>query len=219
MAGITDDLRDGFADHHLDDLPIAVTEHNLVAFIDGDDERLMTTALNAFYLTETIGEMAANGVAMANQWNLANGRADNGTDYGLMEATTHVRSPAYYAMVLWSRFGEDLVVIDAGSGLDELVLYGGRSADGSARLLVVNPSDAAVGATIATLPTTGPSEVTADVVEAASPLSTTVTFNGSATPSIRLTEPGVVLPLPASGELRHEFPAYSITLLSWNAQR
>ncbi len=41
---ITGDVRDGFGDHGIgSDVPIAVTEHNLVAFIDGDDEKLMTT--------------------------------------------------------------------------------------------------------------------------------------------------------------------------------
>ena len=124
----------------IDDVPIAVTEHNLVAFQDGDDERLMTQALNAFYLAETIGQMAMNGVSLANQWNLANGRADNGTDYGLIDAQTRERSPAYYAMALWSRFGDELVKVEAGPGLDAIGLYGGRSLDGSARLLVVNPS-------------------------------------------------------------------------------
>ena len=70
---LTSDVRDGFADHGIGDVPIAVTEHNLVAFQDGDDEQLMTMAVNAFYLAETIGQMAANGVSIANQWNLANG--------------------------------------------------------------------------------------------------------------------------------------------------
>ena len=70
-----------------------MTEHNLVVFLDGDNEQLMTKAVNAFYLAETIGQMATNGVTIANQWNLANGRGANGTDYGLIDAQTHQRSP------------------------------------------------------------------------------------------------------------------------------
>ena len=52
------------ADHGIDgDVPIAVTEHNLVAIHrrrqrTADDDR----RVNAFYLAETIGQMAANGV-------------------------------------------------------------------------------------------------------------------------------------------------------------
>jgi hypothetical protein len=225
---ITDDVREGYADHGIGDVPIAVTEHNLVAFIDGDDDRLMTTAVNGFYLAETIGQMAINGVAIANQWNLANGRAENGSDYGLVNAQTHERSPAYYAMVLWSRFGDELVAVDARGGNDALLLYGGRRADGSVQLLVLNPSSAPVRATISVevgtqpeastgaSPPSGPSAVRADVVAAESLLSTDVTFNGASTPSRELTEPAQVLVPDELGELHHDFPAYSITLLSWS---
>jgi hypothetical protein len=214
---ITGDVREGYADHGMGEVPIAVTEHNLVAFIDGDDERLMTTALNAFYLAETIGQMAENGVPIANQWNLANGRAPNGSDYGLFDAQTHERSPAYYAMALWSRFGDQLVATETGGDLGGLVVYGGRSADGSARLLVLNSSAAPVDATISLDPAAGAGPVTADVLAAESLDSTSVTFNGSSDPSMDLSEPPQTLSPTDNGELRHDFPAYSITLLRWNA--
>ena len=107
---ITGDVRDGYADHGIDDVPIAVTEHNLVAFFDGDDERLMTTALNAFYLAETIGQMAANGVTIANQWNMANGRAPTtGPTTAWSMPTPSCAARPIYAMALWSRFGDELV--------------------------------------------------------------------------------------------------------------
>jgi len=186
---ITGDVREAFADHGIAaDLPIAVTEHNLVAFIDGDDERLMTTAVNAFYLAETIGQLAINGVTIAGQWNLANGRAANGSDYGLIDGVTHQRSPAYYAMVLWSRFGDDLVAVDRGAGLDELRVYGGGGDDGSPRLLVVNPSAVPIDATISVDSSAEFRSAIADVVVAESALSAEVTFNGSRSPSVELTE-------------------------------
>ena len=213
---LTKNIRSAYADDGLDDnVPIAVTEHNLVAFLDGDDERLMTGAVNAFYLAQTIGQMAVNGVTIANQWNLANGAGANGSDYGLIDAQTHERSPAYYALALWSRFGDELVHVDADGGLKRLGLYGGRGADGTARLLVVNPTGTAFGATIAADPVTQPSAVSADAVVADSLLSTTVTWNGSANPSIDLDEPQQALPVAANGETHHDFPAYSITLLRW----
>ena len=62
----------------------------------------MAKAINAFYLAETIGQMATNGVTIANQWNLANGRDANGSDYGLVDAATLAGSPAYFAMALWA---------------------------------------------------------------------------------------------------------------------
>ena len=72
---ITNDVRAGYVEHSIDTKsPIAVTEHNLVASQDEDDDQLMAKAINVFYLAETIGQMATNGVTIANQWNLANGR-------------------------------------------------------------------------------------------------------------------------------------------------
>ncbi len=83
---------------------------------------------------------------------------------------------------------------------------------------MINPSSDTVGATISAQPAAGAGTVTADVVVADSLQSTDVTFNGSTTPSIGLTEPGQVLTPTADGVLSHEFPAYSITLLKWGAQ-
>jgi hypothetical protein len=41
--------------------------------VDQDADALMSEAVNAFYLSDTIGQMALAGVAVANQWNLVNG--------------------------------------------------------------------------------------------------------------------------------------------------
>lgn len=212
---ITEDIRDGFTEHGIDAASIAVTEHNAIAFLDADDEALMTTARNAFYLASTIGELALNRVTLANQWNLANGRAENGSDYGLVDVQTLQRSPAYYAMVLWSRAGDELVAMSATPDLRALRVYATRAGDGSVALLVLNPSSAGVGATVDVEPATRGASVSVDVVVADSLSSTAVTFNGSATPSRGLTEPGQVLEVDEDGELRHEFPAHSMTLLRW----
>ena len=118
-------------------------------------------------------------------------------------------------MALWSRFGDKLVKVDADEGLESLGLYGGRGADGTARLLVVNPTGTPFGATIAADPVATSGEVRTDEVVADSLLAKTVTWNGSATPSIALDEPGRTEPLSANGEVHHDFPAFSITLLSW----
>ena len=118
-------------------------------------------------------------------------------------------------MVLWSRFGDELVTVDGRD--DALVLYGGRSADGAVQLLVVNPSDAPATRSITVEPSTGADgSVTADVVRADALDSVAVSFNGSTTPSVDLDEPGAVETVAAGEPLVHEFPAYSITLLRWN---
>ena len=122
-------------------------------------------------------------------------------------------------MAMWSRFGDELVNVDADDGLDSLGLYGGRSsADGTTQLLVINPSANAFGATISVDPPAR-GEVTADVMQAPSLNSTTVTWNGSSTPSIGLTDQVERSPSAASGELRYDFAAYSITLFRWNGGR
>lgn len=209
---VAGDIREGYRDHGVGDRPIAVTEHNLVAFMEGDDERLMTKAVNALYLASTIGQMAANGVAVANQWNVANGRGDNGTDYGLVDTVSLHRSPAYYAIALWARVAGELVRVEAGGGVADLELFAGRGADGSVWLIAVNPTENAIDADIVVDQAEAPQSYTADVVAASALEATDVTFNGSASPSLELTEPGRVVAAEA-GKLEHSFPAASITLL------
>ena len=142
----------------------------------------------------------------------------NGTDYGLIDAQTHQRSPAYYAMALWSRFGDELVQVEADAGLGGLGLYGGRSADGSARLLVVNPSRLRFGATIAVEPAASSRgrDGRRDCRGVAALDKRHLERVGDT--EHRPHRARRALPVTASGELRHDFPAYSITLLSWEAQ-
>ncbi|MEJ2749983.1 MAG: alpha-L-arabinofuranosidase, partial [Anaerolineae bacterium] len=77
-------------------VPIAVTEYNLFAVEDKDTGQWMTQAVNMLFMADTIGQMMGNGFAIANQWDLANGQAWNGTDYGLLDADNDARSPQYY---------------------------------------------------------------------------------------------------------------------------
>ena len=110
------------------DVPVAVTEYNLVSGQDLDDDALMTKAVNALYIADSIGQMAVNGMRLANQWNLINGRADNGTDYGMLDAASRA-APQYAALALWSRFGSTMVRVD---GADrDLRVYASTSTDGS----------------------------------------------------------------------------------------
>ena len=120
-------------------VPIAITEYNMVAFQDSDNDRLMASALNLLYIADTLGQMAEHGVTIANQWNLANGKAANGTDYGLLDADTGSRNPQYYALALWARFGDELLATDVGFSTEtELSAYAGRATDGTISVLAIN---------------------------------------------------------------------------------
>jgi len=192
---------------------LAVTEHNLVAVQDEDDDALMTRGLNALYLADTIGQMALHGVAVANHWNFANGPADNGTDYGLVDVATGHRHPAYFSAVLWRRFGDELLVTE--SDLDPVVTlstYAARVEDGGYTVLAVNKTGTEIEATIELERATGRHRVHADVLAFPSPTATELTFNGSSTPSDDLTDPPIELG-EAGDRLTHIFAPWSVTLL------
>ena len=209
--GIMENVGDALDDEPAtEDVPVAVTEFNLVSFVQLDNQRVMTTAANALYLGETLGQLAVNGVDRANQWNLGNGRAQNGSDYGLMDSDTGERSPSYYTLALWSRFeGTDLTAVDTDVPLS---VYAGRREDGGVDLFVINTTIDAVPATVLGDPSIGSSAVTADVVEAAALDSTSVTFNGATDPSDDLSEPAIDLG-KAEGPIEHTYPPVSMTVL------
>ncbi len=216
---IVADVEDAYQRHGLADRPpIAVTEHNLVSFIEGDADRNMTTVLNALYLAETIGQLALNGIPIANQWNLANGRHENGTDYGLIDIETGDPSPAYHALATWARFGDELVETSLAGRAETSALRSYAAMDGTAvTLLVVNPSAEPVPATLGIDPAVGPSDVTLDVVQARTTDATEVTVNGLDGANVPPADPidlGVVL-----DEFEHEFPGTSISLLRWQPDR
>jgi hypothetical protein len=122
-----------------EEVPVAVTEYNLVSFEAGDTEQTMTKAMNALFVADTIGQLAVTGVAIANQWNLANGTTGSGTDYGMISLDDGSRFPQYEAMEMWSRVGSELLPVEVGD--DALRAYATRHEDGRLTLLVLNLSD------------------------------------------------------------------------------
>jgi hypothetical protein len=212
------DLRTAFNTHAGGrQIPVGVTEWNLFSVQDQDNGQLMTRALNALFLADTIGQMAEEGIFLANQWDLANGRAGNGTEYGLMhEDNNYYRSPQYYVFPLWSRFGGEL--LPASNTLDaatQLSVYGGRIDAGMISLLAINKSGATITGTIYLDSPGGPLSVTggwADVVQAASLADQAVTYNGQLNPADDLSNaPAAVL--GAGSPTTYHFAPYSITLL------
>jgi hypothetical protein len=205
---ISGDVRATFERHHPGrSIPIAVTEHNLVSSLDLDLNASMTTSLNAFYLAETIGQMAMSGVPIANQWNLANGRHENGSDYGLIDADTLSPTPAFHALAAWSHFGEPMLAVDKGGALALRPLRVYASADGNDVVaVVVNPVADAIATTL--------------VVESATaPLAeTTIELNVAQSTSlsdIEMTTSSSTI-IAQLGTAETAFAPFSITVMRWS---
>jgi hypothetical protein len=194
--------------------PIAVTEFNLVSVSSQDNNQWMTRAVNMLFLADSIGQAAQNGAAMFAQWDLANGRDNNGTEYGLMhEDSNYYRAPQYYVYPLWSRFGSYMLpVTSTASPSTELSVYAGWVNSTTVSLLAVNKTNRPVTATI-TVSGFGP--LTGGVayeVKAISLGAQSVTYNGSADPSDNLSE--LPTSFSASGHsVTRVLPAYSVVLL------
>jgi alpha-L-arabinofuranosidase len=196
------------------DVPVAITEYNLFAFQDNDTQKMMDQAINLLHLTDTIGQMMENGVAMANQWALANGTAWNGTDYGLMEADGYARNPQYYAFPLWSRFGTTLLPVTSSLPADTtLSVYAGRIDAGTISLLAINKTDQSITGQISLNGVERINRGTADVVKAAALTSTSVTFNGQSNPSDDLSNAPATALTSAGNPLSYTFEPYAVTLL------
>lgn len=122
-----------------DETPIAVTEYNLVSFEGGDSRRTMSTALNALYLAETIGQLVVADVPIATQWNFANGTTESGTDYGMISLDDGRRLPQFHAMSAWTQAGEYLHTIPAGD--ESTRIYPTVSDGGEVVLVALSFSD------------------------------------------------------------------------------
>jgi hypothetical protein len=195
-------------------IPVAISEYNLVAFQEGDTEALMAEAVNMLYLADTIGQMAVNGVSIANQWNLANGRTPDGTDYGMIDVETGARSPQYYALALWTRFGDELLATDVGfSSETELSAYAGRAADGTISVLAINKTDEPITARLRVGAGAETYTARADVASAGSLDAKTIAFNGSDDPSVDLADPPATDLGEVGPEFDHSFTPFSVTLL------
>jgi alpha-L-arabinofuranosidase len=195
-------------------VPVAVTEYNLVAFQEIDNDQLMTRAANALFLADMVGQMATYGVTMANQWDLANGAAENGTDYGLINVESGARAPQYYAMALWSRFGSQLLPVESPlPNATTLSVYAGRSEDGSLSLLAINKTGEPLDTQVRIAGVAGAFTAAADVLQADSLTATEIALNGVAEPANDLSDAPAKDLGAVDGELDYTFAPYSITLI------
>lgn len=194
--------------------PIAVTEFNLVSVQDQDNHQLMTRAVNALFLADSIGQAAKHGASILAQWDLANGRASNGTEYGLLhEDRRYYRAPQYYVYPLWARFGSQMVPATSTlSAATQLSVYAGRVDDDTISLLAINKTSAPITATIVVDGFGALAGGKVWDVRATDLLAQSVVYNGSDYPSDALDEAPATLAVSGPAVM-HVLPPYSIVLL------
>lgn len=140
--GVAAATADGLAAHGVADMPVALTEYNLVAFQDGDSAAVMDSAANGIYVADMLGQMATSGIEVANLWNLINGKAANGTDYGMIDFDSGALNPTYHSLAMWAAMDDVLVPVTTGFDPERtLAAYATRGADGSAAVMLINKSD------------------------------------------------------------------------------
>ncbi len=194
--------------------PIFVDEYNLFAVQDVDNGQLMTRAVNALFIADTIGQIAQNGFAAANQWDLMNGSPANGTDYGLMNADTYARTPQYYVFPLWSRFGAQMVPVTSTlAATSTLSVYAGRVDATTYSLIAINKTGSPITATIHLAGVSSIVSGTVDVVRANALSDQAVTFNGVANPANDLSNAPSSSLASTGNPITYTFAPYSITLL------
>jgi hypothetical protein len=195
-------------------IPIFVDEHNLISPQEQDNAQWMTRAVNTLFIADTIGQIAQNGFATAHQWDLMNGAATNGTDYGLMNADTYARTAQYYVFPLWSRFGTQMLPITSTlPATTTLSVYAGRINANTYSLIAINKTGAPITATIELAGAASIVSGTIDVVRANSLNDQSVTFNGVANPSNDLSSAPPASLASTGNPITYTFAPYSVTLL------
>ena len=199
-------------------IPIAANEFNLVYSHDLDTRRMMRTAGNMLFLSESIGQAVANDYFMFNQWSLSNGCSTvTRSCYDLLLADNNFqRTPQYYAFPFWGRFGDTMLALDSTVDVSRLSAYAGRVDAQTFTLLVINKTGTYLKARVnfsdARLITGG----NANVIRATSLNAASITYNNrSSVPNDLSSVPPLSLPINA-GIVSYNFPPYSITLLTIN---
>lgn len=214
--GIRADLDSAIATHaNGRNVPMAVTEYNLISVGDNDTGAAMTRAVNALFVADTVGQLVEKGFFLANHWDLANGAFPNGTDYGLVHADTFSRYPQYYVFPLWTKFGAQMLSATNTLPATTLSVYAGRVDNDTLSLIAINKTGQPLTADV-TITGRSITGGTADTLQATELGATTVTYNGNPNPANDLSD-APSTPLNLAGEsIAYEFPPYSVTLLRLN---
>ncbi|MFZ0545822.1 MAG: hypothetical protein WAM60_10320, partial [Candidatus Promineifilaceae bacterium] len=196
-------------------IPVAVTEYNMVSVGEQDNGQLMTRLVNALFMADTVGQMMANGVQIAAQWDMANGQVNNGSDYGLINVDSYDPYPQYFVYRLWSEFGDKMLpVTNALSAESILSVYAGQLDADTITVLAINKTDEAIDASI--FLQNSPTIVSgfADVLAGESLDSQTISFNGQKSPAPDFSD-APASPITIDGNpFMYHFAPYSVTLLS-----
>ena len=213
LAGTHDELAKTVSG---DPVTVAITEYNMFLYADADKSAMMSHAIDALYMADTIGELATNGAKIANQWNIINGPGATGSDYGLLNPDSGQPLPQFYALALWSRFGDHLVPCSVGfDPATTLVAFCGADDSGALSVLAINktaePLDTSINVTGAVA-----YDVVADVASASALDSPTMVYNGAVAAADLDNSPGRSVGSTESGEVRTTFDPYSITLLRFS---
>jgi hypothetical protein len=195
--------------------PIAVTEYNIFAWQDLDENQLMTKAVNTLFIADTIGQLADTGVSIATQWDMANGQADNGTDYGLVHAETYEPYPQYYAMQLWNQFGNTwLPLTSPYNAKDTLSVYAGRTSSGAITVMAINKTRNPITSNLQLGNTASTWRGRADVLRADSLTARSIKLNGQDAAN---GAPATTLP-DFTQSTSYTFQPYSVTLLRFDTR-
>ena len=207
--GTGEELAAAFAEWNVPDIEVGVTEYNLVAWHDADVDRLMNRMMNTVYLTQTLGQMALEGVDMAAQWDLLGIESSTGANYGMIHTDTGRINPQFFALRMWSLMGDTLRPVLS----DGIEVYATSTADGGVQLMIINPNEEAGGVTFRVDGGAAAWEGTADVVAAPDLRSETVTYNGGSAESAfeMVTEPLALGELGSTSE--YTVDPVSITVL------
>jgi hypothetical protein len=114
------------------DIPLAITEMNLSSDWTARGENSGQSFSAGLWMAETLGEMAESGVAMANVWN-----AKSYDSLGIITQHAESKRPTYYAMLLYSNYGDQLVPL--ASHVQNVSAHAGRdSRTGNVTIVLVN---------------------------------------------------------------------------------
>jgi alpha-L-arabinofuranosidase len=196
-------------------IPIAATEFNLVYSHDLDTQKMMRTAGNMLFISESIGQAISNGYIMFDQWSLANGCSSvTNSCYDLLLAdNNYARTPQYFAFPLWSRFGGTMLKLTSNVPTARLSAYAGKVNATTYSLLVINKTGQSVTSKVNFSDGRTVLSGTVDVASAASLNATSVTFNGKTSIANNFSNaPSLTLNVVA-GKVTYTFPPYSVTLL------
>ncbi len=128
-------VRAAMNEHFGRELPIFVTEYNSY-FTESPAPAVQ--AVNLLFLADTLGQLAVNGAAGANHWDVMNNRTSNGGDYGILLVDENFRrQPSYYLFPLWAKMGDQLLA--ASSNNSSLRVYATREGEeGHLTVMVIN---------------------------------------------------------------------------------